>query len=74
MDQFDKTFFEQFYTSTNKLVRFVTVKNLVSLDFKYFLNTASYHAWSKPKIFHNSVSSQNLLFWLNTRYFPFAAC
>jgi hypothetical protein len=30
-----------------------------------------YQAWSKPDIFQKSVSYQNLLFSLNTRYFPF---
>ncbi len=28
-------------------------------------------AWPKPEIFQKSVSSQNLLFSVNTRYFPF---
>ncbi len=27
-------------------------------------------AWSKPKIFQKSVSSQNFIYWLNTCYFP----
>jgi hypothetical protein len=40
MDQFDKTFFEQFYTLTNKLVLFVTVKDLVCLT----SSTPSYQA------------------------------
>ncbi len=31
-------------------------------------------AWSKPEIFWKSVTSRNLLFSLNTGYFPFVDC
>ncbi len=47
----------------------------VTLDLPLLRVKLHLHIWlptcSKPKIFQKSVSSRNLLFSLNTRYFPF---